>query len=178
MAGFEGSDYPYTLPVNMSRSVQVAFDAADHYPLLGGKLDRLWTSLTSAGAGYAHLGDHGRILMVTMFHEVRSAVSSLVAACQPHDQLHCLRALNLALGRYPNITAPHSEHCLSYLRSMTLCSADLTLEPVDLDAMGRIASSRASNATYTCADWGAVYGQMKHDHDSWLKHAATMSRAD
>jgi hypothetical protein len=91
------------------------------------------------------------------------------------NQLHCLRALNLALGRYPNLTAAHSEHCLSYLRSMTLCSADLTLEPVNIDTTGRIMHTETSDATYTCADWDSVYTKMQNDHQSWLDRPVIVS---
>jgi hypothetical protein len=74
------------------------------------------------------------------------------------------------------MTIDHVNHCLSYLRSMTLCSADLTLEPVDEHTESGEMHRRynTEDSTYTCADWNAAYAQMRHNHERWFGSNTTV----
>jgi hypothetical protein len=72
-------------------------------------------------------------------------------------QLHCMRVFNFALGRSNNTNAHHIRHCLGYIRAMSLCAADLTLEPGELTDEG----FSGEDATHVCTDWSKVYDLME-----------------
>jgi hypothetical protein len=54
---------------------------------------------------------------------------------------------------------------MNYLRSMALCSADLTLERGDFIKDHERASS--SEASYTCTNHDTLYEWMDKNYDSW-----------
>lgn len=125
------------------------------YPVAGLKSDSQWLSLTSSSVGYVRLGSSSRLFMVTMFHE-----------------LHCLRILNLAfepsgLQNTPgHIDQAHIKHCFDYLRQMSLCSADLTLEKGDF--IQRDFMTENDGELHTCRDWKVVYNVMEENWQHWI----------
>ncbi|KAI8951413.1 hypothetical protein F4801DRAFT_589638 [Xylaria longipes] len=75
-------------------------------------------------------------------------------------QLHCLwsihqsfyTALHADSGEVGMQDFPHIRHCVDYIRQALMCSADTTLEPVDL-VLGGVTGW---NGTHVCRDFGRV----------------------
>jgi hypothetical protein len=82
--------------------------------------------------------------------------------------MHCMRMLNMILGRtnYVNANLHHARHCLGYLRVMALCHPDLTLEPGDFSQ--RNFTRDPFGATHECTDFGAVYDEMEVRFTKWM----------
>jgi hypothetical protein len=76
--------------------------------------------------------------------------------------------LNKALAHSgdPNANAHHARHCLGYLRVMTLCNPDLTLEPGDFKR--RNFTQEPFGATHECTDHKVVYDEMTTRFTQWM----------
>lgn len=82
-----------------------------------------------------------------------------------HD-LHCLLAFHDAMfAESPKWG--HVQHCLSYMRQVILCDADLTLE--EPDALDRDHTVHRQGDTHVCRDWTAVMEMTERLEESWLK---------
>ncbi|KAK0201393.1 hypothetical protein DFS33DRAFT_1385697 [Desarmillaria ectypa] len=145
---FLGHDFPSSLPPPPSRSppdrVLLPVQETVHYSVAGNASENEWFNITSAGFGYAHLGSDNQLFMVGMFHE-----------------LHCLRVLNFAFDRSDMAMIDYVHHCLNYLRQMTPCSADVTLEPGDFTERNFERSRTGSMHVYR--DWNALYDAMEEN---------------
>ncbi|KAF9008618.1 hypothetical protein BDZ89DRAFT_1078883 [Hymenopellis radicata] len=146
-----GDDYPeYYIPTREIPDVVVRMEEARAYPIYGDDALERWASSAATGYGYVRLGPEKRAYAVSMFH-----------------QLHCLRLMRSALaGRYDDYTRGHTQHCLSYLRQMILCSPDLTLEPSDV--LDRDFEVDRQGATHVCPDWGVMYEELEDNWNSWV----------
>ncbi|KAI0059988.1 hypothetical protein BV25DRAFT_1828408 [Artomyces pyxidatus] len=105
--------------------------------------------------GIVHLPD-GRRGMVGMLHS-----------------LHCLNRVRRSVvvpATDPDPRA-HVEHCFTYLRSVILCAADTTLEPLQDEPDGSVGSGwrmdQTVGVTYTCRNWSAVYDEVTKNHAAW-----------
>ena len=140
-----------------------------NYPIVGYESDAQWEALGGNTWGYVRLkpNNHGenpsdplqgkrRMFVVTMFHE-----------------LHCLRLLNLAFDESDVVGEHHITHCLNYLRQMTLCDSDLTLEPHNWEERyGRednheLSEADRQGATHVCRDWTQVMGVVEDNWKEW-----------
>lgn len=132
-----------------------------HYTPLWAPSDAELLSLSTPGS--ERLGPDDRILVATMFHELRS-----------------LRMLNLAVT--PNITSlPHATHCLNHLRQSILCSPDLALEPGDIEESDFEVDR--THGVHECKDWAPIYHSVAQNYDMWSDktgyskyHLAVLSR--
>lgn len=113
-----------------------------HYQIYEGDGALEWGSLFPPGGGKVQLGPRNRTFEITMFHELR-----------------CLGSIREALAAQSfgdPINAQSLQECFNYLREMTLCRADVTLEDV-LDVHHSV------NHAYphVCKDWTTVYGEAR-----------------
>jgi len=148
-----GDDYPAYYPMEVRDAIMFPEDTV-HYPISGDDALQQWeTQFPIVGEGWVCLGPERRPFALTMYHE-----------------LHCLGRLRLALEDSANRTyeaqAEHVQHCLNYLRMMTLCRADVTLEPV-------IDVSLAVDLTqpHMCRDWVQVYEEASRNAEQCRKPA-------
>jgi hypothetical protein len=77
--------------------------------------------------------------------------------------MHCLAMFNLALGRSTEANRHHVQHCLGYLRALSLCASDLTLEPDDFSQRDFAVSD--FEVTHECVDWAEIYDNVAHTND-------------
>jgi hypothetical protein len=154
VAVYRGREFPYTFLRSPLDPVLLSLDhSSTQYPILGNRSDMEWLFLTSKNVGWARIGLNHRLVQPSFFHEI-----------------HCLRMLNLALHRDPSASAHHSRHCLHYARSMALCHADVTLEPV-VHINDSVAMWDTTQATHVCKDWSALYRGMDENWEQWKTRA-------
>lgn len=92
-----------------------------------------------------------------------------VAAPTIYHERHCLRLIHRALFPdlvYDKTSNGHAQHCLSYLRQMTLCHPDLTLEPPDV-LSHRADSLNSGGATHVCGDWSLAVERGREMLSEW-----------
>ncbi|KAF9038916.1 hypothetical protein BDZ89DRAFT_1061014 [Hymenopellis radicata] len=149
---YRGHDFPQYLPIpnSMLDEVLLTVEESVRYPVAGSASDDDWFSLQlgSGSAGYVRLGSEERIFVVNMFHE-----------------LHCLRLLNLAFDPVKVVLEGHIQHCLNYLRQMTMCKPDLTLERMGWEE--RNFEVERVGATHVCRDWSMVYAAVEDNYARW-----------
>ena len=131
------------------------------FPISGPGATEKWESIYPPGYGFVRLGDSARLLCVAMFH-----------------QLHCIEKMRIFLDN-PNDTHvgfPHQQHCMNYLRQSFLCKTDLTLEPLDMDALDintiyaddlDISSRSGSGVAHICGDWETTYEVVGDNYKQW-----------
>lgn len=145
-----GLDYPETWPIETGE-VAMTVEETVHYPITGLDAQEEWASSASDGFGYIRLGTESRAFAVDVFH-----------------QLHCLRHMRKALaGDHSVYTEQHMQHCLNFIRQMTMCNPNLTLEPADV--LSRAIDVERVRATHVCRDWRVVYEKMTENWTSWRK---------
>ena len=152
VTGWIGDDYPAYYPMEVRDAIMFPEDTV-HYPINGDDALEQWkTQFPTLGEGWVCLGPQRRPFALTMYHE-----------------LHCLGRLRLALEDSANRTyeaqAEHVQHCLNYLRMMTLCRADVTLEPVIDDSL-----SVDLTQPHLCRDWVQVYEEASRNAGQCRKH--------
>ncbi|KAF8918522.1 hypothetical protein CPB85DRAFT_1280179 [Mucidula mucida] len=129
---YRGHDFPQYLPLPNSvlDEVLLTVEESVRFQVAGTASDADWFSLQlgTSSAGYVRLGSEERVFVVNMFHE-----------------LHCLRLLNLAFDADPAkvVAEGHIQHCLNYLRQLTMC------------------------ATHVCRDWNTVYAVVEENFAQW-----------
>ncbi|KAA1478177.1 hypothetical protein DENSPDRAFT_660602 [Dentipellis sp. KUC8613] len=156
---YEGSDYPNTLPVNLDHPVQTVMEESVHYGLDDDAARDEWEYTSPFGAAFIRLGPDARMFYPDMFHP-----------------MHCLRYVHGVLVEVEESNVNHLEHCLNYLRRITLCHIDLTLEPGDF--VTRNFTSDAVGQTHICRDWKTVYDAMEADWVSWLRYRSERDMID
>ncbi|KAG9309358.1 hypothetical protein JVU11DRAFT_10594 [Chiua virens] len=146
-----GDDYPAYYPMEVQNVIMFPEDMV-HYPIDGDDALEQWeTQFPTHGDGWVCLGPERSNFALTMYHK-----------------LHCLGRLRLALEQGANRTyevhAEHVQHCLNYLRMMTLCRADVTLEPV-LDSHLTVDLTQP----HLCRDWTQVYKEAERNVEQCRK---------
>ncbi|KAA1470522.1 hypothetical protein DENSPDRAFT_818147 [Dentipellis sp. KUC8613] len=149
---YEGDDYPPEPALNFGRPVQMVMEDSLHYALDDDVSFDEWIHTSPYGTGAIRLGPEKRSFFVSMFHEI-----------------HCLRYFRQGLTD-SKLGEAHLQHCFDYLRRMSLCQADLTLEPGDFAS--RSLAGDAEGATHVCRDWEAVYDMLKVNWVSWFRYRA------
>ncbi|PPQ84850.1 hypothetical protein CVT25_004986 [Psilocybe cyanescens] len=141
-------DYPLEVPITLKQSTEVTVEESVHYHVVGEEAHDEWIYDSPHGEGTFRLGPNRQYSTISMFH-----------------QLHCLRIFRGAIASGPDypmkLQRQHLEHCLNYLREMTLCSADLTLEPGDFTQ--RDFDLHRTGATHMCRDYRELYRLTEND---------------
>ncbi|KAI0828632.1 hypothetical protein BC628DRAFT_1417630 [Trametes gibbosa] len=140
---YVGDDYPTELPFKLPPAALV-FDGASpaHFALLA---DDDWAAAFTPDFGFTTVGPRhlNRTFQLAMQH-----------------QMHCLDALRVAFAMGgPAAQAPHTEHCLRYLRQTVLCHADTTLEESAVAVHNgklRHLSKQGYGVMHRCRDWTAL----------------------
>ncbi|RDB23011.1 Oxidase ustYa [Hypsizygus marmoreus] len=154
-----GDDYPEHLSLDQPmRPKAMTFQNFTDFPISGPGSTEKWDSIHPPGFGFVRMGSDSRLLCTTMFHE-----------------LHCIEKMRLVLDDPFNrqISLPHQEHCMNYLRQLFLCKADMTLEPIatgHLDVIGPdVDSSMMSGdgVVHTCGDWEVLYRYVGRNYLEW-----------
>ncbi|KAF8884259.1 hypothetical protein CPB84DRAFT_1713073 [Gymnopilus junonius] len=145
---FLASDIPRELPGDYP-DVTLVFgkDDSTRYPLNDSDV---WSTLWPGELGLVRLGPEGRLMGISMYH-----------------QLHCLNSVRHAymVGR-SNLDGPsntplgHNTHCLHFIRQSILCHADLTLIPVDEDR-------NTEDEAHRCRDWSKVRAFAEKNQAAW-----------
>jgi hypothetical protein len=154
------SDYtPAKLPIN-PRDVALEVIDSERY---GMHDDNDWASVTPLGHGFVKIGPGENFYAISMYH-----------------QLHCLNGFRKMLsGEQRNASRiehdeQHILHCLSYLRQMVLCSADITLEPAfsaeNTDGR-KTKAAYGSGVTHQCKDWEQIRAFSENNYETWKNEA-------
>lgn len=146
-------DFPENWLIPELGQVAMTVEESVHYSIWGPDAQEEWATSSPKGAGYLRLGAEHRTFALAMTHEQ-----------------HCLRVIRAALAAKPSFRTtirPAVVHfCLNYVRQMTLCSPNLTLEPVHSDDTNKCKVGR-SGATHVCRDWRGVHKELANNWDGW-----------
>ncbi|TFK71059.1 hypothetical protein BDN72DRAFT_794481, partial [Pluteus cervinus] len=140
---WDGEDFPPLLPIPPSPKWLTQIEESVHYSIVNPESEKEWLYNTPLSTGGINLGPKNRAFAVSIFH-----------------QLHCLRGIRTILANPQDRTGGyghgHIEHCLTMLRQLTLCKADLTLEPGDFTKTDF--SRVRTGSTHVCnRDLEAIY---------------------
>lgn len=133
-----GEEYPSHLPGVVLEDVLLVPEDTTHYPIYEGEGIHEWDSQFPPGKGVVRIGPQNHTFEITMFHELR-----------------CLGRIRRAIAAQSFGDAGYAQslqECFNYLRELTLCRADVTLEDV-LDEYHSV------NHAYphVCKDWSILY---------------------
>lgn len=150
---------PARLPIN-PRDVALEVVDSERY---GMHDDNDWASVTPLGHGFVKIGPGEDFYAISMYH-----------------QLHCLNGFRKMLsGEQRNASRiehdeQHVLHCLSYLRQMVLCSADITLEPAfsaeNTDGR-KTKAAYGTGVTHQCKDWEQIRAFSESNYETWKNEA-------
>jgi hypothetical protein len=150
---------PARLPIN-PRDVSLEVVDSERY---GMHDDNDWASVTPLGHGFVKIGSGEDFYAISMYH-----------------QLHCLNGFRKMLsGEHRNASRiehdeQHVLHCLSYLRQMVLCSADITLEPAfsaeNTDGR-KTKAAYGTGVTHQCKDWEQIRAFSESNYETWKNEA-------
>ncbi|TFY52883.1 hypothetical protein EVG20_g10360 [Dentipellis fragilis] len=150
---YRGGDYPHVLPTKFDLPVQTIMEESVHYGLGDADSSDEWRYTLPYGSGAVRLGRDQRAFIVSMFHA-----------------MHCLQFTHKVLTNIDHGGVRHLNHCFGLLRHMSLCKADLTLEPGDF--MTRNFTEDAVGEKHICRDWEMVYHTMQDNWVSWFQYRA------
>ncbi|EJD00201.1 uncharacterized protein FOMMEDRAFT_92706, partial [Fomitiporia mediterranea MF3/22] len=149
-AGFDGEDVPLAMKTD-AKSVRMIVEESVRYDQASPEGSREWRyTAHPLGSGVVHLGPRHRSLFVNMFH-----------------QLHCIEYFAENLVRAHDGEREHLQHCLDFMRIMTLCRPDLTLELEDFSR--RNFTSERTGAEHVCRDWTPAYNKATESYLAWRK---------
>ncbi|KAA1478193.1 hypothetical protein DENSPDRAFT_661611 [Dentipellis sp. KUC8613] len=150
---YEAFDHPAVLPIDLGRPVQTVREESVHFGVDDAESAIEWQYNTSPyGAGLTRLGPELRTFIVDMVHP-----------------MHCLRYIRGLIVKEQTQGVDHPiSHCFDALRRMSLCQADLTLEPGDFVTCNFTASTVGQ--THICRDWEVVYKTLQAGWVSWFQY--------
>ncbi|KAF8520742.1 hypothetical protein BU17DRAFT_46246, partial [Hysterangium stoloniferum] len=143
---------PRSLPLRVDPRVLLLAGETIRYNYSTPEANQEWLAIYPVGAGTYRLKKpaDNRSVYVSSFH-----------------QLHCIQTFAKALLKTDRDHWSHIQHCLNFLRQITLCRPDLTLE------QGRFTKKRFTierNGTpHICRDWSNVYSTLVADMTEWDK---------
>ncbi|KAL7283425.1 hypothetical protein ACG7TL_002855 [Trametes sanguinea] len=146
-------DQPSRLPLT-PRQVALEVVDSDRY---GMEDDNDWASAIPLGHGFVRFGEDD-YYAVSMYH-----------------QMHCLNSFRKIFNGHRNASrgehdSAHALHCLTYLRQMVLCSADITLEPAftarNVDGR-KTKAAYGTGVTHECRDWVQVRDYVEKNYEGW-----------
>ncbi|KAF9077048.1 hypothetical protein BDP27DRAFT_1255055 [Rhodocollybia butyracea] len=154
---FLGEDYPESLSLQLDQPVAMHVEESVHFSL-DNSSRTAWLAALPFGNSMVRLGDMHRPFLVTTFHEQ-----------------HCVQYLEGVLTGVEVNLHTHIHHCLNYLLQMTLCDADLTLEPGDFTK--RNFSEDREGEIHICRDWEPLYNEATVNWIEWYKFMKTHDTA-
>ncbi|KAJ3738335.1 hypothetical protein EV360DRAFT_7562, partial [Lentinula raphanica] len=138
------------LPANIQYA-SLTVKTSPHYGILD---EDDWSSLFPKGHGFIKLP----------ISESQSSEHSFYAISMYH-QIHCLNGFRhlvasaFTAGNVSQHNLDHATHCLSYLRQLLLCHADVALEPAHLAETingGQTQAVYGEGTMHICHDWSQV----------------------
>jgi len=145
---YVGDDFPSTLPVKSLGEISMTIEESLRFRLQDDpSIAQSWVSSLPQGIGFVRLGPEKRAFAISMFHE-----------------LHCLLEIHQVIVQRagPN---KHVQHCLNYIRQGVLCSADLTLEPINY--LTHNFTSHSVIGDRACKDWRAAHKFAEDNSREW-----------
>lgn len=145
-----GDDFPLDLPIPTLGSIDASIEESVRFRLSQDKaVSDAWVYNLPKGIGFVRLGEGKRMFAVSMYHE-----------------MHCLFEIHqeISFHRGPN---PHVQHCLNYIRQNILCTADLTLEPLEHISNGFGVNVSAGGFSRECRDWSAARIYIEGNYLEW-----------
>ena len=100
------------------------------------------------GSGTYVVGTQHRAMIIGLYH-----------------QLHCIDILSNALSPLNNENWSHVQHCLDYLRMISLCEPNLTLEAGDFTK--RNFTEDRIGVEHVCRNWEVVYDAAAENNKKW-----------
>ncbi|KAI0316435.1 hypothetical protein OF83DRAFT_246913 [Amylostereum chailletii] len=157
LPSFDGTDLPIFVPLSDLPTrpetlplIQTSFEESVHFSIDDPNAPQEWLQMSPLGSGGVVLGPNSRVFVVTAFHEA-----------------HCVRIFYDAYVK-PNPNWAHLQHCVNYLRQLSLCRADQTVERGDFTRRNFTEERRAME-TRVCRDWDAIYDNAEHNWVRWVK---------
>ncbi|KAK0476549.1 hypothetical protein EDD18DRAFT_1313037 [Armillaria luteobubalina] len=112
-----------------------------------------WESIVPDSHGFVRLDD--TFYVVSMYHQMHCLMSFQHLVMTPANN-----------GTMSSHAIMHAKHCLSYLRQMVLCQADITLEETfPEDARGLW----SWGITHECHDWTEVREFATNNYVGWME---------
>ncbi|EJD43622.1 hypothetical protein AURDEDRAFT_114668 [Auricularia subglabra TFB-10046 SS5] len=145
-------DFPPTLfPLSEHPwNSQIVIEDTVHYAPNNSKE---WHSIFPEGSGgFVRLGPDARLFGVSTFH-----------------QLHCLDELRRAIIRPPPTEWEgwHTVHCLGCIRQMSLCAANVRLEPVKAHVAPGMDKVDGLGLRHRCRDWTKIRDILEENYKHW-----------
>ncbi|KAJ2990914.1 hypothetical protein NUW58_g2721 [Xylaria curta] len=114
-----------------------------------------WDSIVPLGQGTVRLSDGPEVYTLSVMHQLHCLPESsptFIPNLQWSIHQSFYTALHADSGEVGMQDFPHIRHCFDYIRQALICSADDTLEPVDL-VLGGVTGW---NGTHVCRDFGEL----------------------
>jgi len=155
---YVGSDYPQTWSLPPLQDVYLSYESyGAHYEFDTPLGSAEWNATLPSGGALVRLGADRRPFTLGLFHRLR-----------------CLNIIREVLADFYADSSPTAkigrpdlaQHCMDYLRQMTLCSADLRLESLHKPHGSRVS---VPDVTHTCRDWKAVYEAAEQNHQEFME---------
>ncbi|KAJ6584724.1 hypothetical protein B0H19DRAFT_927527, partial [Mycena capillaripes] len=148
-------DFPVEMPVGVLPTVEMTFQESERFGLSDEDSRRNWEVLfntNSFGLGVQHLGPYHHRYVTSAYHS-----------------LHCLYTMHEDFDKPDHAKNPsfHFVHCMTYLRQIFMCNADMTLE--DGDFMSRNLTTARTGHTRKCRDWWTVTEFVNENNKEWFK---------
>ncbi|EJD48815.1 hypothetical protein AURDEDRAFT_60489, partial [Auricularia subglabra TFB-10046 SS5] len=145
---YVGNDHPRAWDIHVDQVLKTTEDSV-HYDLETSVGRSEWNSTLPGGNGVVYLGPHRRPFTVAMFHQLRclQIIGAEIITRRNTDQTETPTAV--------------ARHCMTYLRQMVLCRADVRLESVRSPFGPRATTSAI---THVCNDWTAVYAEAEQNY--------------
>lgn len=96
----------------------------------------------------------------------RSPVDERAVFISMYHQLHCVETMGQELVSTRRSHWGHLQHCMNFLRELTLCRPDLTLEPGDFTK--RDFAVERTGAVHTCRDADQLRSIAESDWRRWM----------
>lgn len=109
-----------------------------------------WNYLFPPGGGAYVVGKQQRVLINAMYH-----------------QLHCVEGFSTNIRRTSPTSWSHVRHCLEYILALSLCQADVTLEPGDFGQHDFY--TERMGAERVCRDWEEQYHFVRENFARYLE---------
>ncbi|KAJ6602431.1 hypothetical protein DFH09DRAFT_899992 [Mycena vulgaris] len=145
------------LPGSFSGSAKMMVEDTVRYRYPSYEAPKEWAYASPSGAGTYH-ADGQLSLFVSMLH-----------------QYHCIETFGQQLTRTRKASDwGHLQHCLNYMREMTLCHPDLTLEPGDFTQ--RNFTTEHGGTIHVCRDLDPVYNSLRSNWMEWTRFQKSNDR--